>query len=247
MDSFKNIEEKFWPTKITLQVIAINWLWTIIAWIVWSIIIISVMLLLSKSIWFSLNSANIEWWIKVNNIFPFFFSLITFIATTITILISYNIFTLINPDRYKKNMSSIIHILFFSIFIYILITPIYLYIWKNSYEDIFYIFLLHNLIMCLWTSLILELLNNYKYILLGFYWSFLWFLLTIIVLVIIFWTSSTSAWKIISFLILLPLINFLSYFFKQIFEFIYYQYYKYTWMDQLWDIFYQIEKDNNNK
>lgn len=201
------------------------------------------MFLLSRFLWFSLNSWDLETWIRINNIFPFFFSLVTFVATTITVLINYYILTLTNIEKYKKNIISSFHVLFFSIIIYILITPIYIYIWIKSYSDIFYVFLLHNLIIFLWTSLILELLNNYKYVLLWFYSSFIGFFITILLLVLIFWTTSSSQWKILSFVILLPLVNFLSYLFKQIFEFLYYQYYKYTWMDQLWDIFYQIERD----
>nr|MDD3720582.1 hypothetical protein [Candidatus Gracilibacteria bacterium] len=233
----------FGPQKSTIQAIAINSIGTLIAGIIGSMIIITMMFLLSRFLGFSLNSGDLETGIRINNIFPFFFSLVTFVATTITVLINYYILTLTNIEKYKKNIISSFHVLFFSIIIYILITPIYIYIGIKSYSDIFYVFLLHNLIIFLGTSLILELLNNYKYVLLGFYSSFIGFFITILLLVLIFGTTSSSQGKILSFVILLPLVNFLSYLFKQIFEFLYYQYYKYTGMDQLGDIFYQIERD----
>lgn len=243
MNNPQEQEKKFTLREINIQNIWINILWTMIAGFIWSVIIIIIMLALSKSLWFSLSSTWFESGIKINNIFPFFFSLITFIATTTTIILTYYILTLTDPNRYKKNTTTLFHLMFYSLIIYILITPVYIIIWANSYEDIFYIFLLHNLITFLWTSLILELLNNYRYIMLWFYWSFIWFFVTVLLLVFIFWTFSSSQVKIISFIILLPLINSLSYLFKQLFEYLYYQYYKYTWMDQLWDVFYQIEKE----
>lgn len=244
MDAFNKTEEKKFTLRETnFQSIWINSLWTLIAWFIWSIIIIIIMLLLSKSLWFSLSTTSLESGIKINNIFPFFFSLVTFIASTITVLLTYHILTLTDSLKYKKNLTTYFHLMFFSVVIYALITPVYITIWANSYDDIFYIFLLHNLVIFLGSSLILELLNNYRYIMLWFYWSFIWFFITILLLVFTLWIFSSSEVRIISFVILLPAINFLSYLFKQIFEFLYFEYYKYTWMDQLWDIFYQIEKE----
>jgi hypothetical protein len=47
----------------------------------------------------------------------------------------------------------------------------------------------------------------------------------------------------IALLLLLPLINFLTTFIKQLFEKVYYHYTIYTNKDGLWDIFYQIEME----
>lgn len=49
----------------------------------------------------------------------------------------------------------------------------------------------------------------------------------------------------IGLLLLLPLINFLTTFLKQLFEFIYYHYTIFTNNDPLSDIFYQIEVEEN--
>jgi hypothetical protein len=48
-------------------------------------------------------------------------------------------------------------------------------------------------------------------------------------------------------MVLLPLSNFIIVFLKQIFELIYYYYYKFTSLDPLGDIFYQIEIDEERK
>jgi uncharacterized protein YacL len=105
------------------------------------------------------------------------------------------------------------------------------------------IFLFHTIIVTFATSIILEILNNYRYILIGIYGSFIGLFISIIVTMIIF--SSFTSWfaKLISLVMLLPIINFTTTFFKQIFEFGYFYYNKYTNQDQLWDIFYQIEME----
>jgi hypothetical protein len=48
-------------------------------------------------------------------------------------------------------------------------------------------------------------------------------------------------------MLLLPLSNFIIIFLKQIFELAYYYYYKFTSLDPLGDIFYQIEVDEERK
>jgi hypothetical protein len=49
--------------------------------------------------------------------------------------------------------------------------------------------------------------------------------------------------KLLSLLLILPLINWLIIFFKWLFEMIYYKYYMLTSRDPLWDIFRQIEQE----
>jgi hypothetical protein len=112
-----------------------------------------------------------------------------------------------------------------------------------NYEYLMYIFLTHCFIVTFGTSIILEVLNNYRHILIGLYWSFIGLFITIIVTFSIF--SSFSSWiaKMIALLLLLPFINFLTTFIKQLFEKVYYHYTIYTNKDGLWDIFYQIEME----
>ena len=104
-----------------------------------------------------------------------------------------------------------------------------------------YVFLAHTLIVTFWTSIILETLNNYRYVLIWIYWSFVWLFISIAITVLIFTSLDTWIAKLISLVLLLPIINFTTTFFKQIFELLYFYYNKYTNQDQIWDIFYQIE------
>ena len=97
------------------------------------------------------------------------------------------------------------------------------------------------MIVIFWTSIIIELLNNYRNTLIWLYWSFIWLFISIILAAIIFTSFPSWVAKLISLLVILPIINFSTTFFKQIFELMYFYYYKYTNQDQLWDIFYQIQ------
>ena len=106
-----------------------------------------------------------------------------------------------------------------------------------------YIFLAHTIIVTFWTHIILEVLNNYRHILIWIYWSFIWLFISLIITSLIFTSFETGLAKLLSLVILLPLINFIITFIKQLFELIYYYYYLHTNMDQLWDIFYQIEME----
>ena len=108
-----------------------------------------------------------------------------------------------------------------------------------------YIFLVHTLIVIFWTSIILELLNNYRHILIWVYGSFVWLFISMIITVMIFTSFTSWSAKLISLVVLLPVINFTVTFFKQLFELSYFYYYKFTNQDQLWDIFYQIEMEEN--
>ena len=53
--------------------------------------------------------------------------------------------------------------MFFSFLTYICITPVYIYIGMQNYEHIMTIFLFHITILTFGTSIILEILNNYRY------------------------------------------------------------------------------------
>jgi len=233
----------FWPRKISFMDILINSLWSFIAWIIWSVIIVVI-------VFFAYNIINIDvvwtfqWsnlWTKISPIFPLFLSLITLIWTGITMVMTYFLLTMTAPDKYRKNIVVLWQIAFFWLLTYIFITPVYLITRVIDSQNIMYIFLIHTLILAFWTSIILETLNNYRYILTWIYWSFVWLFISILITLLIFISLPTGFAKLVSLVALLPIINFTTTFFKWIFEFLYFQYNKYTNLDQLWDIFYQIE------
>lgn len=231
----------FWPNKVTLSDVWIHSLWSLIAWLVWSIIIIICTFALWDVVDFAWNFQEASVWVKTSAFFPLVFSIVTFIGTSLAIYFTYFISHKINSERYKKNIIIFWQIAFFSILTYLIITPVYIYAGMQNYDYLMYIFLAHCFIVTFWTNIILEVLNNYRHILIGLYGSFIGLFISIIITIAIFSNFSTGIAKMIGLLLLLPLINFIITFLKQLFEMVYYHYTIYSNHDGLWDIFYQIE------
>ena len=229
--------------KLTFQNVLINSLWSLIAWIIWSIIILVITFFLSNIIPIVATFEEARAWLKTSWIFPLILSIITLIWTTITILLTYKIANLTAPERYRKNIIIFGQISFFAFITYFFITPVYILTWMQNYDNLMLIFLFHTIIVIFWTSIILEILNNYRYILICIYWSFIGLFISIIMTIYIFSSFTTWFAKLISLVILLPVINFSTTFFKQVFQLTYQYYNKYSNQDQLWDIFYQIEME----
>lgn len=236
-----------WPQKQNFSDIIISSLWSLIAWLVWSILIIVIAFMLSNSLDIVNTFQASSIWLKASPVFPLALSIITLLWTTITSFLTYYISNMTNSERYKKNYVIFWQIAFFQVLTYIFLAPIYIYTGMLSYDNIMNIYIYHVIVIMFWTSIILEILNNYKYILLWIYWSFIWMFFSTIFSIYIF--TSFASWfaKLIILVLLIPVVNFLIHFFKQIFELLYYTYNKATWMDQLWDIFYQIENEEKEK
>ncbi len=229
------------PKKQNFWDILINSLGSFLAWIIWSIIIIVITFFLSNSIDVVSNFQSNRIWIKASPIFPLLLSLITLIWTSVTSFLTYKISNMTNPEKYKKNIIIFWQIAFFQVLTYIFLAPIYIYTWMLDYQNIMTVYIFHVIIIMFWTSLILEILNNYRYILIWLYWSFVWLFFSWVFSLFVFFSFSGGLAKLIILALLLPLLNFLLNFIKQIFELMYYYYHKATALDQLWDIFYQIE------
>ena len=234
----------FWPRKIIIQDVALNSLWVCIAGFIWSILILIIVFATSSmlSVPETFNQARLDGW-SSNPMFPFILSFITFIATMVSLLLSAALLHMTDWERYKKNIVIYGQLGFFGILTYICITPVYIYTWLLSYDNIMIVFIFHCIVLAFWSSLLLEILNNYRYILTGFYGSFIGLFFTSIIVISFF--SSMESWyaKLLSLLIILPLINTSLIFFKWIFELAYYHYNKVTNLDGLGDIFYQIEQE----
>jgi len=229
--------------KLTFTEILINSLWSLIAWIVGSVLILIITFLLNNSVNIPATFDTAKAGLETSAIFPLILSIITLIWTTLTIYLTYRILNVTSENIYKKNIIISWQIAFFAFIVYLFITPVYIYLWLISYEYIMYVFLLHTIIVIFWTNIIIEVLNNYRHILIWIYWSFVWLFLSLILTWLIFTSFSTWTAKLISLILLLPIINFSVTFFKQVFAMMYIYYNKYTNQDQLWDIFYQIEME----
>lgn len=178
-----------------------------------------------------------------SSLFPILLSFISFLATLIVSVVTYLFFHIVDNNRYKKTSIHFGNIAFLSLIVYILFAPIYIWSGMVNYENILIVFILHVLLLGFWNALVLELLNNYRHILVWLYASFSWLILSGLIVFSIFFYFESGFAKLLSLLLLLPLSNFLGTFCKGCFEYLYLKYYKFTGHDQLWDIFYQIEQE----
>jgi len=237
----------FGPKKIQIGDVALNTFWALVAGFIGSIIILITVFFVSQAIdipqtfeWARLGAAT-------NSMFPFILSFITFIGTTLTVLLTYKFLQLTSPERYKSSLITYGQISFFWILTYLFFAPVYIVVGLGSYDNIMIMFIIHSLVLTFGVSIILEILNNYRYILTGLYWSFVGLFITGTVTILIFSSFSSGFAKLISLLILLPIINTCTVLFKNLFEFLYYHYHVYTNLDQLGDIFYQMEIEEQEK
>lgn len=237
----------FGPNKIAIQDIALNSLWAMIAGFIGSILILIIVFATSSIISIPWTFEQAQLWASTNSMFPFILSFITFIATMVTLVISAIFLHMTSPERYKKNLVTYGQLAFFGVLTYICITPVYIYMWLSSYENIMIVFIVHSMTLAFGSSIILEILNNYRYILIGFYGSFVGLFFTTILTIILFSSMESGYVKLLSMLIMLPLINTTLIFFKWIFELVYFHYFRLTNLDGLGDIFYQIEQEENEK
>ena len=238
----------FWPRKIVFQDILVSSIWALIAGFLWSLLILAITFFSSGALDIQTKFSNASLWVwDTSTIFPLALSMITFIGTSLTVFLTYVILWMINPERYKRNLIIFGQISLFGILTYIFFTPIYIYLGLQSYENILYIFIVHTLLVTFWTSLILEIMNNYRHILIWVYGSFIWLFLASWLSLMIFNSFPEGTAKLFSLIVLLPLINFAITFFKQLFEISYYKYYLATNTDSIWDIFYQIEMEEKEE
>lgn len=237
----------FGPRKIEFKDAIINSFGSLIAWFIGSVVMLLIVFFTSGFLdvpaWFS----QVETWVKTSSIFPIFLSIVTLIGTSAAMFSTYKFFNLTDSEKYKSNLIILGQIAFFIVFVYVFITPIYIFEWLKTYENIMYIYLIHTLLLVFGTSIIIEILNNYRYVLLGLFGSFVWLFFASIFTLWIYNSFSTSYAKLISLLVILPVANFLMTLFKQLFELLYFYYNKYTNLDPLWDIFYQIELEEREK
>ncbi len=238
----------FWPRKTTFTDVLINSLWAFIAGIIGSLIIVVILFFsynfISIDVVTTFDNAN-KLWVQISPMFPLFLSIITLIGTSITMFLTYFLLVVTSGGKYKKNVIILWQFGFFALISYLFITPVYVFTWIVESNNIMYVFLVHCLLVAFGTWIIMDILNNYRHILTDLYGSFIWLFISIIVTIIVFFSLPTGFAKLVSLLALLPLINFLSIFFKWLFEYLYYHYNRYTNLDPLWDIFYQIELEEN--
>lgn len=238
----------FGPRKIKLIDIWINSAGGFISWLIWSVILVFIIFLFSWIIDIPQNFESINIWPDWNSSSPpFILSSIAFVVWIIVCTISYYFLTITDSQKYKKTRIHFWQITFFAILMYIFFTPIYIYVWIRDYNNIMYVFMIHILLLFFWENILLELFNNYRYLIVSFYANFIWLLITWIIIFSIFLSFWNWYARLLSLLLILPLINWFLLFFKWMGEFLYYYYFKFSWQDQLWDILKQIQLEEDEE
>jgi hypothetical protein len=161
--------------------------------------------------------------------------------------LTYHILNMTDSEKYKKNRILSGQLAFFQLLCYILMTPLYIYTGTWNFQDIMLVYLFHILFIVSWTSIILDIFNNYRYLLIWLYGTIIALFFSIIFSIFVFSTFWSWYARMVILMVLLPLSNFIVIFLKQIFELLYYYYYKFTSFDPLWDIFYQVEIEEERK
>ncbi len=225
----KTNEEIMWPPRIDYIQVWLTSAWSIISWFVGSIVIII-------SIYFFLKNAREITWV-----YPFIYAITAFFASLFSAWLNIFLNKTINPDKYKRWSLAFAQIFLFYIFMFIFFLPCYIYATSVRIEYLVYVFSIHMIIAMLWASLFTEILSNYRYVLLWIYWSFIWSLVAILATSVVLLTFQESAKNLYILIWLSILVNFFTNTVRAVFEYVYYIYYSKTWMDQLWDIYYQIE------
>ena len=233
------------PKQIDFKEVLINALWALIAWVSWSVLLMVFVLLSSSLNIMDITQTLTSWVTETRNIFfPFFLSFITFFVTLIVLFVTFIFLTFTSPESYARNAISYWQIAFMSLLVYIFITPIYIFAWLADYNSTIYVFIGHVFVLFFIFTVVLELLNNYRYVLVWIYSSMVAVLTSWLIAFFVFSSFWAGPAKLVSLLILLPLINFLIIFIKWICEFLYHKYYLASGNDPLWDIFHQIELES---
>lgn len=238
----------YWPKKIDFKEVWINWLWAFISGIVWSAIIFMILFFLWGII-------DISWTVAWNNfwntsgsfIMPFLISVITFFAVTFSMYSTYLFLASTSPERYKKTSIHLAQIFIFLVVLYVVITPFYLALGYKNEAYIIPVFIAHILLSIFGVNLILDSLNNFRHILISIYSSLISIMISTWIIVIAF--TSLSLWlaKLIALIILLPLANTLFITIKESLMTMYYNYFKFAWVDPIWDIFHRIEIEEEDE
>ncbi len=108
-----------------------------------------------------------------SGVYPYILSLIAFFSITIALSVYLVMQRLLFPDKYRGAGLGFGQMLLFSIFSYALATPLYIYIGTVLPQHILIVFSIHVLVNLFGGMLLLEIIANYRYVLLGVYGKFL--------------------------------------------------------------------------
>ena len=163
-------QNHFTPHNIKISDIAIFTLWAFVAGVVWSVFLLIIVFVFSPVLEVQQHFQNTL--VPVQNqssFFPMIMSFFSFIASLIVAVSTYVFFCMSDPEKYKRTILHFSNICLFCLILYICMAPVYIFGGGWNYESILIIFVIHILLLFFGISFLLELLNNYRYILVWFY------------------------------------------------------------------------------
>ncbi len=181
-------------------------------------------------------------------VFPYVLALVAFVAILCSSYLNFYFSRLIFPEKYASTVTVSAQVFTFSLLMYLIFTPLYVFAWWRGELSLMGVYVVHVLTAVLWTTLIVEILSNYRYVLLSIYAAFFGFFGGVFSSLLFFLSDSSNSVKILSALsITLILAFFFTTLFRSFFEFIYYKLYTLSGQDVLWSLFSEIEKEERER
>lgn len=105
----------------------------------------------------------------ISPIFVFIMMVMIFLASTVGNIVSAWLLALTERDKYKRISSAIYQIFIISVVVFLLMVPVYYIIALGNISNMVYAVALHVIVTAQVSALILEIVSNYKYSLVGVY------------------------------------------------------------------------------
>lgn len=180
-------------------------------------------------------------------ILPYVLSLVALVAILLTMYTQAYFSWLIFPEKYTRRAQETAQIFGFNLLMYILFTPLYVYVGGERSDLLMMAFCIHVLTSTLGSVLIMEIIAQYRYSLLALYSSFIGFFFASFATFMLFSGTEISKKILFSLSSILILSIFAQTVFRTLFEFLYYKLYTTTGMDVLGNIFSEIQSDEMSK
>ncbi len=127
---------------------------------------------------------------------PIVLSMIAFFCFAFANYLLMYFYSIVFPEKYTNSRIIFTQISIFSIILYILISPMYMYASAQVVPKlVLFVFIFHNIMNVLWVNLILDIISNYRYILLNIYGTLIGTIISVFLTLFIFsgFTDSTQA------------------------------------------------------
>ena len=180
-------------------------------------------------------------------IFPYVMALVAFFAILVSTYLSLTLNNLIFPDKYRKGLATFAQTFSFSILLFVLVVPLYVYVGIYYPGKVIFVFTFHVLLGTFGVSLISEILSNYRYAILSVYSAFTGFFVASTASVAFFKDSldsgNDSKWAFYSLVGAIVLITVLINFIRLLVEFAYYRFYVAVGSDPIGNVYEKIENE----